>query len=171
MFSLNESWLEPPSSGGLESIVTPLCCGQQGNSSASPSSMHTTSPSMSVSPWLTLLCLLAGLPAQQAPLHFWNVPPWLQCLALGPYRAIELLFSKAMFFTSRCCSAPGLAVCPFQLQISLYLFLSLWIVLLIIFILQSFSFAPSLGPSELIALMGLTSETQMPVENKSLIII
>lgn len=152
----------------MKSNIILLDCGQHGNSS-SPSSAHTASPSMAVSLWLTLLCLLAYLPAQQAPLHSLNALchpqwwPWLQSLAHGPYRYAELLFSKAMLSTSRCCSATGLAESPFQLQISFSLSLSLWIFLSIIFKTQSFYFSPSLGHSELTALTGLTSETQMPV--------
>ena len=87
--------------------------------------------SMAVSPWLTLL--FAGLSpstASSAPFLKCSVPPPVVTLAAilsprGPYRHAELLFSKAMLFTSRCCSATGLAECPFQLQISFYFFLQI----------------------------------------------
>lgn len=115
--------------------------------------------------------MFAGLSpsvASSAPLLKRSVPPPVVTLAAilsprGPYRHAELLFSKAVLSTSRCCCATGLTECPFQPQISFYLSSSLLVFLSIIFKTQSFYFSPSLGHSELTALTSLTSETQMPV--------
>ena len=94
----------------MKSNITPLDCGQHGNSSTSASSVHTASHQWQCLPGLRC-CLLAYLPAQQAPLHSLNALfppqwwPWLQSLA-----PVALTGTQNYYFLKPCSSPLGAAL-------------------------------------------------------------